>query len=93
MVNFVGFHNPDPGAFFFFEIVSNDGSSTPGLRIARGDLLFGHFTATAGRRLVSNKSGLTDRADCLGPGQAVFQLLRVSRRRLVLSRQFQGYTG
>ena len=59
MVNFVGFHNPDPGAFFFFEIVSNDGSSPPGLRIARGDLLFGHFTATAGRRLVSNKSGLT----------------------------------
>src|SRR4051812_6596006 len=46
MVNFVGFHNPAPGAFFFFEIASNVGATVPAdLTIQRGDLLFGHFTA------------------------------------------------
>ena len=56
MVNFVGFHNPDAGAFFVFEIVSA-GSST--LTIQRGDLVFGHFSnATGDGRLVSNQSGL-----------------------------------
>jgi hypothetical protein len=31
MVNFVGFHNPDPGAFFIFEIVSSAGTPSPTL--------------------------------------------------------------
>ena len=60
MVNFVGFHNPDPGAFFVFEIVSGSvGASSPPVVIQRGDLLFGHFTgATNDKRLVPNKDGL-----------------------------------
>jgi len=60
MVNFVGFHNPEAGAFFIFEIVSSSGTgSSSSLDIQRGDLLFGHFTtATNDGRLVSNKSEL-----------------------------------
>ena len=59
MVNFVGFHNPDAGAFFIFEIVSSGGASPSSLTIQRGDLLFGHFTnATNDGRLVSNQSAL-----------------------------------
>src|SRR5205085_1889523 len=39
MVNFVGFNNPDPGAFFIFEIVSSAGApSSSALTIERGDL-------------------------------------------------------
>jgi len=61
VVDFVGFHNPEP-VLFFFEIVSSDGNlpSPSDLSIQRGDLLFGHFTNTTNdRRLVSEKSGLT----------------------------------
>jgi len=59
MVNFVGFHNPDPGAFFIFEIVSAGGTPPSNLSIQRGDMLFGHFTtATNDGRLVSNQSEL-----------------------------------
>jgi hypothetical protein len=61
MVNFVGFHNPGPGAFFVFEIAS--GALTgplSDLSLQRGDLVFGHFTtATGDGRLVSNRQGLT----------------------------------
>jgi hypothetical protein len=60
VVNFVGFHNPDPGAFFIFEIVSTSTASPSTLKIDRGDLLFGHFaTATSSGQLVSNQEGLT----------------------------------
>ena len=60
MVNFVGFHNPDPGAFFVFEIVSTAvGGSRSQVTIDRGDLVFGHFTgATDDGRLVANTDGL-----------------------------------
>src|SRR6266496_5682297 len=60
MVNFVGAHNPDAGAFFIFEIVSLAGSASPSrLTIQRGDMLFGHFTvATGDGRLISNQSDL-----------------------------------
>jgi hypothetical protein len=60
MVNFVGFHNPDPGAFFVFEIASGSvGASASPVIIQRGDLLFGHFTgATADGKLVPNNDGL-----------------------------------
>ena len=51
MVNFTGFHNP--GAFFIFEIASREGGPFP---IARGDMVFGHFTTvTRDNRLVSVK--------------------------------------
>jgi hypothetical protein len=57
MVNFVGFHNPDPGAFFIFEIVS---SAPPApVTVRRGDLLFGHFTTRKNGQLVSNQDELT----------------------------------
>jgi hypothetical protein len=60
MVNFVGFHNPDAGAFFVFEVVSGAVGVLPStLTIQRGDLLFGHFTgSTKDKRLVSNTDGL-----------------------------------
>ena len=54
MVNFVGFHNSDPGAFFFFEIVSSPGIGPSAVKIERGDLFFGHFTANRGGQLVSD---------------------------------------
>jgi hypothetical protein len=55
-----GFHNPNPGAFFVFEIVSAPGGAPPStVTILRGDLVFGHFTeATGDGRLVSNTRGL-----------------------------------
>ncbi|MEO7272821.1 MAG: hypothetical protein ABIX28_13785 [Vicinamibacterales bacterium] len=57
MVNFVGFHNPGAGAFFIFEIASGT-LTAPATTIARGDLLFGHFTtATGDGRLVSQDDG------------------------------------
>jgi hypothetical protein len=58
MVNFAGFHNASSGAFFIFESVSATGALPATLPIQRGDLLFGHFTATSGTRLVSNTDGL-----------------------------------
>jgi len=59
VVNFAGFNNPDPGAFFFFEIVSSKAVSPSTFKIERGDLLFGHLTTISGNRLVSNQDGLT----------------------------------
>jgi hypothetical protein len=60
VVNFVGFHNPDPGGFFIFEIVSTTAASPATFKIDRGDLLFGHLaTATSSGQLVSNQEGLT----------------------------------
>ena len=60
VVNFVGFHNPDPGAFFIFETVSTTAASPSTFKIDRGDLLFGHFaTANNSGQLVSNQEGLT----------------------------------
>jgi hypothetical protein len=59
VVNFVGFHNPDPGAFFIFEIASSGGTPSSTFKIERGDLLFGHFaTATDSGQLVSIQEGL-----------------------------------
>jgi hypothetical protein len=58
MVNFEGFHNPDSGAFFIFEIVSSDGAPPATFTIERGDMLFGHFTATDDGQLVSNGDAL-----------------------------------
>jgi hypothetical protein len=55
VVNFVGFHNPDAGAFFFFEIVSNAPPSA--ITIQRGDMLFGHFTMADNDQLVSLQDG------------------------------------
>jgi hypothetical protein len=52
MVNFLSFHNPNPGAFFLFEIASGKVAALSST-IERGDLLFGHFlTSSASSRLV-----------------------------------------
>jgi hypothetical protein len=52
MVNFLSFHNPNPGAFFLFEIVSGNLAGV-NVSVERGDLLFGHFlTATNNSQLV-----------------------------------------
>ena len=58
MVNFRGFHNAGAAsAYFIFEIASGGSRA---LTIARGDLLFGHFTdATSDGKLVSHQGGLT----------------------------------
>jgi hypothetical protein len=72
MVNFVGFHNPDAGAFFIFEIVSSDSAAPSNLAILRGDLLFGHFTTTSGDRLVSQKSGLAIELIAWDPGKQFY---------------------
>jgi hypothetical protein len=60
MINFGGFHRPDPDGFFFFEIASTPaGAPATALNIPRGDLLFGHLTAQAGDgTIVSSTSGL-----------------------------------
>ena len=58
MVNFVGAHNPDAGAFFIFEIVTLAGGDSLRSCRSRG-LDLGHFTAaTNDGRLISNQSGL-----------------------------------
>jgi hypothetical protein len=73
MVNFAGFHNPDAGAFFIFEIASSDGAAPSTLTIPRGDLLFGHFTAVAdGGRLVSNESDLVIELIAWDPAKQFF---------------------
>ena len=57
MVNFEGAHNPGSGAYFVFEIVTSAAGAP--LAIARGDLLFGHFTTRTGDgRLVPSTGGL-----------------------------------
>jgi len=59
MINFGGFHRPNPGGFFFFEIASIPEAPATALSIPRGDLLFGHLTAQAGDgTVVSSTSGL-----------------------------------
>ncbi len=50
-VNFQGFHNPDPGILFLFEIVSGR-LPGPNIAIERGDLVFGYFLTADGPRLV-----------------------------------------
>src|SRR5262249_52614814 len=55
MVNFLGFHNPDPGIFFLFENVSGQ---IAGSTVERGDFLFGHFLSSEGSRLILQKRGL-----------------------------------
>jgi hypothetical protein len=65
MVNFLGFHNPDPGAFFLFEIAS-------GTSIPRGDLLFGHFLTSSGSRLVMSSGGLLVEAIAWDPAKQLF---------------------
>jgi hypothetical protein len=92
-VNFVGFHNPDPGAFFIFEIVSTTAASPSTFKIDRGDLLFGLRNGYQQRSACFQPGRAHHRADCLGPGQAVLQFLRAGRRQLVLSRRLQEYSG
>src|SRR5262245_14398435 len=59
LVNFAGFHSPEAGGFFIFEIVSSAGSPPSNFKVERGDLLVGHFANATNGRLVSQNSGLT----------------------------------
>jgi len=65
MVNFLGFHNPGPGALFLFEIASS-------ASIQRGDLLFGHFLTSSGSRLVLSTGGLLVEAIAWDPAKQLF---------------------
>jgi hypothetical protein len=71
MVNFLSFHNPNPGAFFLFEIVSGQlaGLHRP---IERGDLLFGHFLTRSRSRLVLNTSDLLVEVIAWDPAKQLF---------------------
>jgi hypothetical protein len=71
MVNFLSFHNPNPGAFFLFEIVSGKVAAL-NLTVERGDLLFGHFLTRSGSRLVLNTSGLLVEAIAWDPAKQLF---------------------
>ena len=71
MVNFLSFHNPNPGAFFLFEIVSGKVAAL-NLTIERGDLLFGHFLTSSGSRLVLNTSNLLVEAIAWDPAKQLF---------------------
>jgi hypothetical protein len=72
MVNFLGFHNPDPGAFFLFQIVSGR-LAGPNLSVERGDLLFGHFlTANDRSQLVLVDGGLLVEAIAWDPVKQMF---------------------
>ena len=70
-VNFVSFHNPNPGAFFLFEIVSGKMAAID-LAVERGDLLFGHFLTRSGSRLVLNTSRLLVEAIAWDPAKKLF---------------------
>ena len=88
MVNFVGYHNPDPGAFFVFEIVSGTvrpatggggrGTATP-IAIERGDLVFGHFMTAATNRLVLNRSDLVIELIAWDPVKQFFNFYEMTR--------------
>jgi hypothetical protein len=81
VVNFAGFHNPDAGGFFIFEIVTSEGAPPSGLTISRGDLLFGHFTAaTADGRLVSKQSGLALELIAWDPDKQFFNFYELFNR-------------
>jgi hypothetical protein len=73
MVNFVGFHAPDDGAFFIFEIAASDGPPASAFAIERGDLLFGHFTTVTGSgKLVSNTADLVIELIAWDPGKQYY---------------------
>src|SRR5215469_12729680 len=69
MVNFLGFHNPDPGVFFLFEIVSGQ---LAGVNVERGDFLFGHFLSKESSQLVLQKEGLLSEAIACDPAKQMF---------------------
>lgn len=71
MVNFLSFHNPDPGAFFLFEIVSGQLAGLD-LPVERGELLFGHFLSKSGSRLVLNTSDLLVEVIAWDPAKQLF---------------------
>jgi hypothetical protein len=53
-INNRGFHNPDGGSFSLFEVVTGDLSSIG--RVSDGEFFFGHFTTSAGPRLILDQS-------------------------------------
>ena len=78
MVNFVGFHNPDAGAFFVFEIASAPAGGASAIPIERGDLVFGHFTnATGDGRLVPNTQDLVIELIAWDPDKGFYNFYEV----------------
>src|SRR5439155_25957570 len=79
MVNFLGFHDPDPGAFFLFQIVSGQ-LAAPNLSVERGDLLFGHFlTANDRSQLVLDTGGLLVEAIAWDPAKQMFNFYELTK--------------
>jgi hypothetical protein len=79
MVNFLGFHNPDPGVFFLFQIVSGR-LSGPSISVERGDLLFGHFlTANDRSQLVLDDGGLLIEAIAWDPVKQMYNFYELTK--------------
>ncbi len=79
MVNFLGFHNPDSGVFFLFQIVSGRLSGL-NLSVERGDLLFGHFlTANDRSQLVLETGGLLIEAIAWDPAKQLFNFYELTQ--------------
>ena len=89
MVNFVGFHNPDPGAFFIFEIASGTVRTAPAGRrggaqpatmsVERGELLFGHFLNASNNKLVLNRSRLVIELIAWDPVKQFYNFYEMTR--------------
>ena len=78
MVNFLGFHDPDDGNFFLFEIVSGQ---LAGAKVERGDFLFGHFLGPDSRdqsRLALLTSGLLIEAIAWDPSKQMFNFYELT---------------
>jgi hypothetical protein len=79
MVNFLGFHDPDPGVFFLFQIVSGRLAGL-NLSVERGDLLFGHFlTANDSSQLVLDTGGLLIEAIAWDPAKQLFNFYELTK--------------
>jgi hypothetical protein len=79
MVNFLGFHDPDPGALFLFQIISGR-LAGPNLSVERGDLLFGHFlTANDRSQLVLDDGVLLVEAIAWDPTKQLFNFYELTK--------------
>jgi hypothetical protein len=91
MANFLSFHNPNPGAFFLFEIVSGKIAAL-NLTIERGDLLFGHFlTSSASSRLVLDSTNrLQIEAIAWDPAKQLFNFYELKEEKGRVSWFYRG---
>jgi hypothetical protein len=77
MVNFRGFHNPDRGDFFLFQIVSGKLASVD-VPVERGELLFGHFLEKDRSQLVLVDGGLLVEAIAWDPTKKLFNFYELT---------------